>query len=101
MGMGAIRNGLGKSDFLDNNGLPKFGPEQSAPTEKPGNTGKNNPHAISGSPPPPPPGGGRGRSRTQLPHRESIPGKTTGHPVHPSPANPAKSRLRNLLFRPD
>ena len=52
MGMGAIRSGLGESDFLDNNDLPTNSsvPNNRFPTEKPDDTDKNNPHIVSGTP---------------------------------------------------
>ena len=68
---------------------------QSAPTEKPGDTDKNNPHIVSGSPEPPPPGGGRGRSRTQLPSEEEIPGKSREIPSRKFTIPP---RLVNGIF---
>ena len=52
MGMGAIRSGHWESDFLDNNDLPTNSsvPNNRFPTEKPGDTDKNNPHIVSGTP---------------------------------------------------
>ena len=76
LGLSRIRSGLGKSDFLDNNGLPLTVRSRKIGSHgKSGDPGKNNPHTVSGSPEPPPPGGGRGRSRTGLPSEEKIPGK--------------------------
>ena len=71
----------------------RFGPEQSAPMEKPGDTDKNNSHIVSGSPEPPPPGGGRGWSRTGLPNEEKMTGKTTALPcTYPGKSSEIPSR---------
>ena len=45
----------------------RFGPEQSAPMEKPGDTDKNNSHTVSGAPEPPPLRRGQGEVQNGTP----------------------------------